>query len=111
MRFLLLNQAFHPDVVATAQYLTDLARALADRGHEVCVVTGRRAYDDSARIFAARERWNDIDIHRVPNTRFGKASKLRRAFDFASFLLACCLKLVRLPRPDVVVALTSPAIH
>ena len=35
MRILLLNQAFYPDVVATAQYLTGLAEALAERGHEV----------------------------------------------------------------------------
>ena len=28
MKILLVNQAFHPDVVATAQHLTDVARHL-----------------------------------------------------------------------------------
>ncbi|HEY0552215.1 MAG TPA: glycosyltransferase family 4 protein [Verrucomicrobiae bacterium] len=108
MKFLLLNQTFHPDVVATAQYLTDLARALVERGHQVTVISGRRAYDSSGTTFPARESWNGIDIRRVRGTRFGKGSKLRRAADFASFIVACCWQLLFVPRPDVVVALTSP---
>ena len=108
MKFLLLNQTFHPDVVATAQYLTDVARALVQHGHQVAVITGRRAYDNPAAIFPARESWNGIEIHRVGGTRFGKKSKLRRAADFASFMVACCWQLLRMRRPDVVVALTSP---
>src|SRR6058998_1648363 len=39
VRFLLLNQCFYPDVVSTAQHLTDLARELSARGHEVNVLT------------------------------------------------------------------------
>ena len=108
MKFLLLNQAFHPDVVATAQYFADLARALVERGHQVTVISGRRAYDGSGTTFPARESWNGIDIRRVRGTRFGKGSKLRRAADFASFMVACCWQLLFVPRPDVVVALTSP---
>jgi glycosyltransferase involved in cell wall biosynthesis len=108
MKFLLLNQTFHPDVVATAQYLTDLARALAERGHQVTVISGRRAYDSSGTTFPGRESWNGIDIRRVRGTRLGKGSKLRRAADFASFMVACCWQLLFVPRPDVVVALTSP---
>src|SRR5437588_6430815 len=46
MKILLLNQAFHPDVVASGQHLTDLALALVQRGHAVTVVTSRRAYDN-----------------------------------------------------------------
>lgn len=108
MKILLLNQTFHPDVVATAQYLTDLARTLAARGHQVTVVAGRKAYDDSARRFAAHEVWQGITIHRVTGTSFGKGAKWRRAADFASFIGACCWRLLWLPRQDAVVALTSP---
>jgi len=35
LEILLLNQTFHPDVMASAQYLTQLACALAGRGHEM----------------------------------------------------------------------------
>ena len=51
MKFLLLNQTFHPDVMATGQYLTEVALRLAERGHEVTVVTSRRAYDHPERKF------------------------------------------------------------
>lgn len=108
MRFLFLNQTFHPDVAATAQYLTDLARALAERGHHVSVITGRHGYGQPQDIFPKHEIWNGIEIHRVRGTRFGKSAKWRRALDFASFMLSCCWQLLRVPRADVVVALTSP---
>lgn len=108
MRFLLLNQTFHPDVMATAQYLTDVARALSAAGHEVSVIASRRAYDDPQKQFAADESWNGVRIRRVWTSRLGKAAKWRRAVDFASFVLACAWRLLFEPRPDVVVALTSP---
>jgi glycosyltransferase involved in cell wall biosynthesis len=108
MRFLLINQTFHPDVMATGQYLAEVALGLVERGHEVTVITGRRAYDDPATRFAARETWRGVNIHRVASTGFGKGAKWRRAVDFASFILTCCFKLLTLPRPDVVVTLTTP---
>lgn len=108
MNFLLLNQTFHPDVVSTAQHLTDLALGLVQRGHKVTVVTGRRAYDDSSRRFPRHEIWRGVEIHRVSGTCFGKAAKWKRALDFASFIFACCWRLLFLRPPDVVVALTSP---
>ena len=108
MRILLLNQCFYPDVVSTAQHLTDLATALADRGHEVTVIASDRGYDDPTTRFNRRERWNDIEIIRIPSLSFGKKSRWRRAFNFASFLLMCSQRLLVLRRFDVVVALTSP---
>src|SRR5207249_2645845 len=72
MRILLLNQAFHPDVVSSGQHLTDLALALVARGHAVTVVTSRRAYDDPKVRFARRERWNGIEIIRTGSTGLGK---------------------------------------
>jgi glycosyltransferase involved in cell wall biosynthesis len=108
MRVLLLNQTFYPDVAATAQHAADLAAGLADAGHEVTVVASRRAYDGPPRMFPARERWRDVEIMRVPSTALGKSARWRRAIDFASFLLACMVRLAMLPRFDVVIAMTSP---
>ena len=108
LKILLLNQCFYPDVVSTAQHLTDLATALTRRGHEVTVVTSDRGYDDPAVRFRRRERWNGIEIIRIPSVSFGKSSKWRRAFNFGSFVLACSLRLLTLRRFDLVVALTSP---
>jgi len=108
VKILLLNQTFHPDVVSTAQHLSELAVALAERGHQVTVVTGRRAYDSPDREFAAHEIWRGVDIRRVYSTRFGKRAKWRRAVDFGSFIVSSCGRLLFLPRHDVVVALTTP---
>ncbi len=108
MRFLLLNQTFPPDVMATGQYLADLALALVERGHEVTVVTSRRAYDEPQKVFPKDESWRGVRVVRVGSTGFGKTAKWRRAADFGSFLALCVLKLVRQPRHDVVLALTSP---
>jgi len=108
MRVLLLNQCFYPDVVSTAQHLTDLALELAARGHEVTVIASERGYDNAANRFPRRETWKGVRIIRIPSLAFGKSSKWRRALNFGSFLFVCALKLLILPRFDVVVALTSP---
>ena len=108
MKILLLNQTFYPDVVATGQYLSELAVTLAERGHQVSVITGRRAYDNPEKIFAKTETWRGIQIIRVGSAGLGKGAKWKRALDFASFMLFCVLRLSFLPRQDVVVAMTSP---
>ena len=108
MKFLLLNQTFYPDVMATGQYLSEVATALVARGHEVTVVTSRRAYDDPTRLFPKTELWQGVRIYRVGSTGFGKGAKWRRAADFGSNLLCCLTRVARLPRQDAVIALTSP---
>src|SRR5713226_3212569 len=108
MKVLLLNQCFWPDMVATAQQLTDLAAGLIERGHDVTVVCSDRGYDDQGLRFPRRERWNKVRIIRVRSIRAHKKSRLRRALNFASFSIACAFRLAVLPRQDVVVALTSP---
>ena len=108
MKILLLNQAFYPDVAATAQHAADLASELSRRGHEVTVVAARRAYDDPGRTFPARELWRGIVIRRVLHFSFGKTSRWRCAADAASLLVAFACRLLVLPRCDVVIALTSP---
>ncbi len=108
MKVLLLNQCFYPDVVSTAQHLTDLAGALVSSGHEVTVIASDRGYDDPSLRFKRRERWNGIEIIRIPSLALGKSSRWRRAINFGSFLFFCSLRLLALRRFDVVVALTSP---
>jgi glycosyltransferase involved in cell wall biosynthesis len=108
LKILLLNQTFYPDVMATGQYLSELAVVLAEKGHEVTVISGRRAYDDPEKLFSARETWRGVQIFRVYSTAFGKRVKWQRAADFASFIVNCCARLAILPRHDVVVALTTP---
>ena len=82
MNVLILNQAFYPDVVSTAQHAGDLARSLTQAGHEVTVICNSRGYDDPKLRFPQQETWNGVKIVRVRSTGFGKSSKWRRAADF-----------------------------
>ena len=108
MKILLLNQCFYPDVVSTAQHLTDLAKELVQRGHSVTVITSDHGYDEPSAKFQRSERWSGINIIRIPSLSLGKSSKIRRGLNFASFMTFCALRLLTLGRFDVVVALTSP---
>ncbi len=108
MNILLLNQAFYPDVVSTAQHAADLARGLTEAGHEVTVICNSRGYDDRKLRFPSQETWNGIKIVRVRSTSFGKTSKWRRASDFGTFMASCALRLWLSGNFDVIVAMTSP---
>jgi len=94
LKILLLNQCFYPDVVSTAQHLTDLAAALTSRGHEVTVIASDRGYDDPRTRFQRRERWNGIEIVRIPSLSLGKNSRWRRGLNFGSFLVVLLYVLV-----------------
>jgi colanic acid biosynthesis glycosyl transferase WcaI len=108
MNILLLNQAFYPDVVSTAQHASDLALGLTQAGHQVTVLCNSQGYDDPRLRFPYEETWNGIKIVRVRSTSFGKNSKWRRASDFGTFMASCAFRLWSLPKFDVVVAMTSP---
>jgi glycosyltransferase involved in cell wall biosynthesis len=108
MKVLLLNQCFYPDVVSTAQHLTDLAVELAAANHEVTVVASSRGYDDPEKRFSKRETWKGVSIRRIACTGLGKRNRWTRALDFGSFLLSCAFRVIFLPKSDLVVAMTSP---
>jgi len=94
--------------MATGQVLTDLAVELAKQGHDVTAIAADRGYDDPSTRFPRRETWQGITIIRIPSLGLGKSTKWRRALNFGTFLIFCALRLLMLPRFDVVIALTSP---
>lgn len=108
MKILILNQTFYPDVVSTAQHAADLAIGLAGQGHEVTVLASRRGYDNPAVVFPKSEQWKGVNIARIGSTGLGKSAKWRRGVDFASFIVNSGLRILRLGRFDVIVAMTSP---
>ena len=107
MRILLINQAFHPDVVSSGQHLTDLALALAP-DHEVTVITSATGYDDPTARYPRSEEWRGIRIRRIRFPRWSNRFKLTRALDFLGFIVAATMRLAMTPRADAVVAMTSP---
>ena len=104
MRVLLLNQFFWPDSSATSQLLTDLARSLADQGHDVTAISsGAGGYgitDTPAGAPAVRSL-------RVKALPFGRGT-IGRLLSYATFYTTAAWRGVRLPRQDVVLTLTTP---
>ncbi len=103
MRILLLNQFFWPDSAATSQFLTDLARGLAARGHEVFAISaegGGYALDDLSGP-------PPVHIHRVRTTRFVHGA-LGRVLSYGSYFVSCLARGLTAARPDLVITLTTP---
>ena len=108
MKVLLVNQAFYPDVVATAQLLSDFALKLVERGHQVTVVASSRGYDDTTIAYPTLETWRGVRILRIWNPGLGKKAKWRRWVNFGVFWLNATRILLFLPKHEVTVCLTSP---
>ncbi|HUS63773.1 MAG TPA: glycosyltransferase family 4 protein [Kofleriaceae bacterium] len=107
MKVMLLNQYYHPDIAATAQLAADLGEDLARRGHEVTAIASARPYSGSGwRPLTARQ--GGVRILRVPATALGRATNAGRAIDYATFLGGMLAPALARPRPDVVVALSTP---
>ncbi|TVR80855.1 MAG: glycosyltransferase WbuB [Rhodospirillales bacterium] len=108
MHVLIINQTFYPDVAATAQHAHDLAKHLHNHGHEVSVVTSRSLYGQSGAALPRTDVVDGIQILRVGQSIFGKASILARILDFSLFYMASAMKVMFVKRPDVVICLTTP---
>ncbi|MBU1215102.1 MAG: glycosyltransferase family 4 protein [Gammaproteobacteria bacterium] len=113
MNVLIVSQHFYPENFR----INDFAEALIERGHQVTVLTGIPNYPEG-RFFSGfglfsrtNEVWNNIRIIRSPIVARGRASKLRLAVNYASFVLGASIAgLLRLGRKyDVIfVHETSP---
>ncbi len=89
MKILIWSQYFWPETFR----INDVAAQLTKLGHEVSVLTGKPNYPEGdyypGYSFASvtREKWQGIDIVRIPLVRRGR-SKLGLAFNYFSFILS-----------------------
>lgn len=107
MQVIILNQFFYPDHSATSLLMTDLAGNLAARGIDVTALAGRGRYTGGETL-PAREDYRGVRIERAWATSFGKKNIAARMADYLSFYVGASWKLLRLPRHDIVMALTTP---
>jgi colanic acid biosynthesis glycosyl transferase WcaI len=129
VRVLLLNQYFHPDVAASGQRITDVARALA-AAHDVTAIVGRPSYDPENEVgtlfrtdpeneaktrFPAGsgpEKSPDLvfKVRRVWSTSLPRYRTWGRLLNYVSYLVSATLAALVTRRPDVVVAGTDPPV-
>jgi colanic acid biosynthesis glycosyl transferase WcaI len=106
LRVCFFNRSYWPDTGATGQLLTELAEDLvAIHGFEVTVVTGVPVNGA-----ASREIRNGVTVVRAAGTRFSPAVFAGRVSNYLSYFGSALLQALRLPKQDVVVALTDPPV-
>lgn len=110
-KLIFINRYFYPDHSATSQMLSDLAFGLANNGvnSTIHIVTSRQRYDDAAARLPAYEVIQDVHIHRIPTTRFGRQNLLGRAIDYLSFYVSSFFCLIKITnKHDTLIAKTDP---
>lgn len=114
MRILFLGVQFEPEITASAPFNTELCRYLHEQGHEVTAVVGFPSYPQWRVYEGYRGRWFAEEDHDgvrvlrvwqyVPRT----PTTLRRiAFD-STVAISSVLAALRVPRPDVILAVSTP---
>ena len=112
------NRAYHPEISATGQLLTELAEGLVrDHGCRVSVVAGMPV-GTGARTrrrvpwwrLVVRESWRGVEIHRCRGSQWSKRTLLGRMTNYLTYFGSACWAGLRLDRPQVVIALTDPPI-
>ncbi|MBA4695772.1 MAG: glycosyltransferase family 4 protein [Legionella sp.] len=92
MKILIVTQYFWPENFK----ITDLAKGLSDRGHEITVLTGKpnypigKLYPGYRVLGVQKERHGDISIIRTPLIPRGR-SKVSLALNYVSFALTATL--------------------
>jgi glycosyltransferase involved in cell wall biosynthesis len=109
VRLTILNQFYAPDASPTAQLAGSLASHRAARGDDLTVISGRAGYlPGLAHGKDGDPGHGAVRVHRVWVPNVGKSSVPRRLFGYASFLVGCTVRVLRLRRQDVIVAMTTP---
>jgi colanic acid biosynthesis glycosyl transferase WcaI len=108
MKILLVNQAFHPEVVSSAQHATDLALGLIEGGHQVTVLASKKAYKSLSVKYKSQETYKGIDIIRCGEIRFNNKGFFFRILSACSLLISFAIRLASLLRYDCVIVMTSP---
>lgn len=103
---LFTNRVYPPASGATGSVLAEMAGALVQFGWRVTVVTGPADGAPSSETTDA-----GVHVERVGALRFTRSSTWKRALAYLSHYPAMLTRMLRLPRPDVVVTKTDPPLH
>lgn len=102
MHLLFLNQFYPPDSAPTGRLLADVAREAAAQGHTVTVICG-----GAGQRTAAASQAGPVRVVRVPTAPFSR-TPAARLLSYLSYFPGALWASLRIPRPDLVVTLTTP---
>ena len=107
MRITLVNQFYTPDLAPTAHLAASLMEHRAALGDDARVITSRGGYVPTSEE-SRSQLTNGVRVHRIWTPQFGKKHNVLRAVDYALFYLFALVRILTLPRQDVVVTMTTP---
>ena len=110
-RILVVSLYYWPEQIGSAPPVQQMAQVLAEAGHEVQVLTARPAYPEM-RVYPEyaggardQEQHQGVSIQRLPLASYRPGGSLRsRLLTEAGFALRAWWRLLRAPRPEVVIA-------
>ncbi len=119
MRILILGINYAPEMIGTARYTTDLAEAMAARGHSVRVVAaqpyypGWKVFPGFSRLRFTRDRQAGVAVLRCPLYVPRRPTGARRIAHHASFAVTGALGMIRAltrERPNLVLVVAPSLI-
>jgi glycosyltransferase involved in cell wall biosynthesis len=107
MRLTLINQFYPPELAPTGHMAASIAEHRAANGDQVTVVTGSGGYVAESGLTLPGVPAN-LKVIRLWTPRLGKTRAITRILDYAFFYALAGLRMLTLPRQDVIVSLTTP---
>ncbi len=114
MRITIWGINYAPELTGIAPYNTELCEFLASRGHSVRMITTfpyypewRKRPEDKGRLYAAESRQN-VEVVRCWHYVPARPTALKRMLHEATFGLTSLLRVLRGPRPDVLLLVCPP---
>ncbi|MEG0766418.1 MAG: glycosyltransferase [Clostridia bacterium] len=105
----LINQQYYPEVASTGQVFQTIAEYLQQQGWTVHVITGTPFYPGQTQRSPKRELLHGVDVRRLPNTTFPKASFAGKLLNQLTFMLSLLgFVCFRMERGAVVLVTTAP---
>jgi len=110
MHLVFLNQYYPPDAAPTGVMLEAVAQELITQGHSVTILCAEGVgYATASAPSLSTTDHSPVRVVRIPASRFGRGSFIGKLADYLSYYLGVLWRLLILhPRPDRIIALTTP---
>lgn len=106
---IVLYHFFYPDDVVSARHFSDFAEELVNRGWKVTALTSNRYCRYPRRkIILDKENWKGVEIIRISRPGWNQANIFLRVLNSLWMMIGWILKLLRMPKTDVVIIGSDP---